>query len=343
MRITNENASFRFQRAALLCLSLLSLPEFAAVQADQVAAADDARIAEGRAIYRYYCYQCHGYGGDARTLASTSLTPAPRDFTATPPGELPVERIVRTLAEGRPGTAMVSFATVLDEAQAEAVALYISSAFLREDPVRAYYHSPENGWTDHERYAPAFPFVTGEIPLTRDWDSLAPTERQGRRLYETACVSCHDRPMSGTPDDGEPWATRAVSYPRRHYSNRADNADLISAASPYAEHDIAPDPTGLSGTAAHGKRLYEDNCAFCHAADGTGRNWIGSFLEPRPRDLTAAEFRLRDDAAALRERIRAGIPGTSMPAWGGVLDDGDLDAIAAYIQEAFGPDTATDH
>lgn len=337
MRITNENASCRLRCAALLCLGLLCLPEIAAVRADQVAAADDARIAEGRAIYRYYCYQCHGYGGDARTLAATSLTPAPRDFTATPPGDLPVERIVRALAVGRPGTAMVSFATVLDDAQAEAVALYIHASFLREDPVQAYYHSPENGWTDHARYAPAFPFVTGEIPLTRDWGRLTPTEQRGRRLYETACVSCHDHPMSGALDDGEPWATRAVSYPRRHYSNRVDSIDLVSRASPYAGHDISPDPTGLSATASRGKVLYEDNCAFCHAADGTGRNWIGSFLEPRPRDLTAPDFRLRDDEGALRERIRAGLPGTSMPAWGAVLDDAEIDAIVAFLQAAFAP------
>lgn len=336
MRITNENASCRFQRAALLCLALLCLPEIAAVQADQVDATDDARIAEGRAIYRYYCYQCHGYGGDARTLAATSLTPAPRDFTATSPGELPIERIVRTLAEGRPGTAMVSFATVLDAAQSEAVALYISSAFLREDPVRAYYHSPENGWTDHARYAPAFPFVTGEIPLTRGWESLTPTEQQGRRLYETACVSCHDRPLSGGPDEGEPWAARAVSYPRRHYSNRSDT-DLVSAASPYAKHDVPPEITALAGDALRGKVLYQANCAFCHAADGTGRNWIGSFLQPRPRDLTDHNFRLRDDEDALRERIRAGVPGTSMPAWGMVLNDAEIDAIVAYLQAAFTP------
>ncbi|HEY5641885.1 MAG TPA: hypothetical protein VIS31_03340, partial [Woeseiaceae bacterium] len=36
----------------------------------------------GEAIYRFYCYQCHGYAGDAQTLASASLSPPPRDFTS---------------------------------------------------------------------------------------------------------------------------------------------------------------------------------------------------------------------------------------------------------------------
>jgi mono/diheme cytochrome c family protein len=40
-----------------------------------------AALAEpaGEAIYRFYCYQCHGYAGDAQTLASASLSPPPRD------------------------------------------------------------------------------------------------------------------------------------------------------------------------------------------------------------------------------------------------------------------------
>ena len=33
---------------------------------------------DGEAIYRFYCYQCHGYAGNAETLASASLSPPPR-------------------------------------------------------------------------------------------------------------------------------------------------------------------------------------------------------------------------------------------------------------------------
>jgi len=338
MRITIEKASVT---CAVLWLALAGSQALAA--GDRGTPPDDGQAAQveaGRDIYRYYCYQCHGYGGDARTLASTYLSPPPRDFTATSPDELTVERIVQVLAEGRPGTAMVSFATVLDDADAEAVASYLRSAFLREEPVKARYHSPENGWPDHERYAPAFPFISGDIPLTRDWEDLTPRQQQGRRLYESACVSCHDRPVSGALEDSEPWAARAVSYPRRHFSHQVDNADLVSGASPYAIHDVAPDLPQLGGEAARGKRLYEANCAFCHAADGTGQNWIGSFLEPRPRDLTAPDFHLREDADALAGRIRMGLPGTSMPAWAGVLGDDDIDAIVAYLQTAFAPPPA---
>lgn len=292
--------------------------------------------ADGEAIYRFYCYQCHGYAGDAATLATANLSPPPRDFTSVGRDELPLERIVHTVLNGREGTAMVSFASVLDEHEARAVAEYIRESFMSEDRIDARYHSPENGWIDHQRYAAAFPFIDGSILLDTPWESLDDAQRRGRRLYESACVSCHDQPNSGAGDDPE-WELRAVSYPRNHFSHREPNHDLISGASPYAQHDIPPDASGLSAQALAGRPLYQDNCAFCHAADGTGRNWIGSFLEPRPRDFTDPDFRLLDDPNALEQRILHGIPGTSMPAWKDVLGAGDIDAVIAYIRESFSP------
>jgi len=317
--------SASIQRIVAIAAAALILPSAALAESD------------GEAIYRFYCYQCHGYAGDAQTLASTSLSPPPRDFTSVAADEFPIERIVETVLEGREGTGMVSFASVLDEADARAVADYIRASFMSADRIDARYHSPENGWTNHERYAEAFPFIDGSMPLSTPWESLDDAQRRGRRLYESACVSCHDQPNTGTSDEPE-WELRAVSYPRDHFSHREPNPDLVSGASPYAKHDIPPDPSALSAEALAGRPLYQDNCAFCHAADGTGRNWIGSFLEPRPRDFTSPGFRLARDAAAMEQRILHGIPGTSMPAWKDVLSPDEIAAIVAYIRESFRPE-----
>lgn len=289
---------------------------------------------DGEAIYRYYCYQCHGYAGNGQTLASASLEPAPRDFTSVTTDELSIERIIATVLGGREGTAMMSFASVLDEDDARSVAGYIQQSFMQPERVDARYHSPENGWTDHDRYAAAFPFIDGSVPLTVPWESLTANQQLGRRLYESACVSCHDQPNTGASGETE-WELRAVSFPRDHFSHRESSTDLVSGASPYAQHDVPPDPAGLSDLALAGRPLYQDNCAFCHAADGTGRNWIGSFLEPRPRDFTDPEFRLLADAAAIEQRVLHGIPGTSMPAWRDVLEPEEIAAIIAYIRESF--------
>ena len=64
-------------------------------------------FADGKEIYRFYCYQCHAYSGNARTLSSTYLDPPPRDFTAETHSSLPEERMLDAVSNGRAGTAMV--------------------------------------------------------------------------------------------------------------------------------------------------------------------------------------------------------------------------------------------
>ncbi len=292
---------------------------------------------DGESVYRFYCYQCHGYSGNAETLASTYLSPKPRDFTAATSTTLPAERMFKTIRDGHPGTAMVGFSSVLTDVEISAVGGYIRASFFGNSAADQKYHSPENGWPDHEKYRAAYPFIDGSIALDTSWSELSPGQRVGRRLYTTACVSCHDQPNS---NGGEAiWETRAVSFPRKHFSHRSPPLDAISAASPYARHEIQVIPEGMTEEESVGLILYAENCAFCHAPDGSGQNWIGSFLNPKPRDFTADSFVLTATPDALREIIKSGKIDTSMPAWRHVLSDTEIDAIIAYISVAFREDT----
>lgn len=289
---------------------------------------------DGKSIYRFYCYQCHAYSGNARTLSSTYLDPQPRDFTAETHESLPAERMLDAVRNGRPGTAMVNFDSVLTDRQIEMVVAYVRDELLGKPDSGEKYHSPENGWDDHDQYRAAFPFVEGDISLDTPEEDLSDEQRAGRALYQSACVSCHDQPNSG---GGRPtWETRAVSYPRRHFSHREAPLDVVSAASPYARHDVPVIPDEMTAQQSQGMQLYQANCAFCHAPDGTAQNWIGSFLEPRPRDFTSADFSLREAPDAFREIVKHGIPNSSMPAWRHVLTDKEIDAIISYIALAFG-------
>ena len=107
--------------------------------------------------------------------------------------------------------------------------------------------------------------------------------------------------------------------------------------SPYSAHDqpvVLKSPTAQQ---RRGEALYLKNCAFCHAADGTARHWIGRFLEPHPRDLTEAAFRAGFDQDRLVQRIEEGLPGTAMPTWRNILKRDEIRAIAVYMEAAFGP------
>ena len=296
-------------------------------------APDDDRHEQGRDIYNYRCYFCHGYSGDAKTLTSTYLNPAPRDFTGSDPQALPRQRMIDVVTSGKPGTAMHGFSRVLSSEEIAAVVDFVRSEFIIAKRPNTRYHTVENGWPDHDRYRQAFPFATGAIPLDTPWQQLSPRQTLGKQLYLTSCITCHDRAVVNS--EGEIWSKQSISYPRNNYSHT--RIDAVSSASIYVKHDIAPALDNLSRQALEGKHLWQQNCAFCHAADGTGENWIGSFLEPKPRNLTDPEFMQTMSGDLLLQRIREGIENTSMPAWKSVLSDIQIRQIISYIDAAFHP------
>ncbi len=288
----------------------------------------------GRRIYNARCYFCHGYSGDARTVAASALDPKPRDFASASPAELDIARIRRAVADGRPGTAMAGFARIMSAEEIARVAAFVFNEFVVNKAVNTRYHTPENGWPNHERYRAAFAFATGEIAVDAPAERLSPQDAAGRRLYLSACVICHDR-ASAVPDE-RAFALRSVSYPPHNYPKSAGP----DAEDPYELHEAAPKLSRLSARERRGESLFQANCAFCHAADGTGRNWIGAFIDPPPPDLTRPGVRARLTPARLREVVLEGVGGTSMPAWKSVLSETEVSAVIAYMERAF-PHPAT--
>jgi cytochrome c oxidase cbb3-type subunit 3 len=247
--------------------------------------------------------------------------------------------MLAAVQEGRPGTAMKSFSTLLTPQEAAAVVDFIRLEFMERGAPNTRYHTRENGWPDHQRYRLAYPFALGTLALDTADDALDAAQRQGKRLFLTSCISCHDR--ARVNDEGAIWDKRALSFPRLHYSHRDANPpptpDTLSGATPYAVHEIPPRLDDLSALEREGEALFQANCAFCHGADGSGKNWIGTFMEPHARDLTDPQFMRQMSRARLRQTIEQGLPGTAMPAWRGVLAPSQMEALGAYIHRAFHP------
>lgn len=294
-----------------------------------LAGGDAALHEQGRAVYNYRCYFCHGYAGDARTLAATYMAPPPRDFTAEP---LSRARIEQALRVGRPGTAMKSFAGVLDAQAMRAVTAFVEREFMRDRAPNTRYHTAANGWPDHGRYAAAFPFARGDLALDTPAEQLDAGQQAGRALFLASCVSCHDR--ARVDDEGPVWSARPVSFPRRGFvpgqPNLPPPVHAVSSASVYARHEIPPTTAGLPPAQQRGAELFQANCAFCHGGDGSGKNWIGQFMQPPARDLT--QYTLQSmPADRLRQRILEGLPGTSMPAWQHVLAPQEIDDLVEFV------------
>lgn len=330
-----------------------ALPQSQEMAAGSVAVAGDLEL--GRRIYNFRCYYCHGYSGNAHTLAATLVAPKPVDFTSISPDSLSRERMLQSIQFGRPGTAMMSFASILQPNEIAAVTDFVRHEFMVAKAENTRYHTEANGWFHHERYAAAFPFALGEIPLDTPWEQLTPQQADGKRLFMTSCVSCHDRARENNEDIH--WDSRPVSYPRNQFSpgdnldaknsqapdarntsldaKNSPSVDAMTSATPYHIHDQPPKLAGLNETEQRGETLFQQNCAFCHAADGTARNWIGSFMEPHPRDLTKSAAMDSMTRTRLRTVIQEGLPGTSMPAWKSVLSDQQVEDVIAYVARAF--------
>jgi len=266
-------------------------------------------------------------------LASSFVSPPPRDFTGVSPEQLKRDVMIAAVRQGVSGTAMMSFSSVLNNKEIDAVVDFVRNEFMRDKKANTKYHTVENGWENHQRYASAFPFALNELPLDTPWEQLTEQQQQGKRLFMSSCITCHDRARVKT--EGAIWESRPLSYPRNNYSHKAPvKVDTTSSATPYSIHEIPPVIASLSEQEKQGQKLFQQNCAFCHSEDGTGKNWIGSFLDAHPRDLTAASMQ-SVTTERLREVIRDGLPGTTMSAWKSVLNEDQIQAIVHYVMKAF--------
>jgi len=245
--------------------------------------------------------------------------------------------MIKTVRDGKPGTAMKSFSRSLDKKEIALVVDFVRENFMRKKAANTAYHSVENGWSNMQIYAQAFPFARGDLALDTPEAALSEDQRRGKFIFMNSCVSCHDRAGS---QQTSPilWEPYAVSYPRNQYSPQQPLAmDALSRGTPYAKHEQKPELDNLSVDERSGEMLFQKNCAFCHAADGSGKNWIGSFLQPHPRNLSNRTFMTTMSRARLRQVIQEGIPGTTMSSWKSVLTKQQIEQLIDYLNRAFGP------
>ena len=110
----------------------------------------------------------------------------------------------------------------------------------------------------------------------------------------------------------------------------------IMASAVFAQGKSAP----AASEAA--KALYIDKCAHCHGVDGAGDGSAAENLLPRPRDFTSGLYKIRSTESGnlptdqdLFEVISNGMPGSSMPAWEGLLSEGERWSLVAQIKTYF--------
>lgn len=84
--------------------------------------------ARGKKIFFANCVVCHGEKGNGQGPAAATMDPKPRNFTSKSEMKgIDEARLRKSITEGRPGTAMVSFAKTLSKQDIEDVIAYIKT------------------------------------------------------------------------------------------------------------------------------------------------------------------------------------------------------------------------
>jgi cbb3-type cytochrome c oxidase subunit III len=191
-----------------------------------------------------------------------------------------------------------------------------------------------------------------------------PPAFEGRRLYVSYCQLCHGtdgkgdgplaRAMQIDPADltttvrarSDTILTKIITGEGRQTITGRDRHNLLSEAMPEwkdifsesqvraliaylrflgsAKHDLMGDPEV-------GLQLYQKYCQVCHGAEGDGDGLMTNLMGIMPMDHTNPNETNSLDNEELVESILDGA-GKFMPAWRGILSQGDVEALVSYIR-----------
>lgn len=121
----------------------------------------------------------------------------------------------------------------------------------------------------------------------------------------------------------------------------AETSSAATMATAYAQEE----DEGLRGMA-----LYRQYCSQCHGEQGDGQGVAAPLLSPKPRDFTAAQYKIRSTPtgelptdADLEMAIREGLPYTAMPAFNWLTAaqvDSLIEVIKSFSEDFQDPDLA---
>src|SRR5246127_1894709 len=106
----------------------------------------------------------------------------------------------------------------------------------------------------------------------------------------------------------------------------------------FAQDSHIQGPKELVGQASSGKQAYRRYCVGCHGPEGDGNGENAAWIDPKPRDFTAAVFKCRSTPTGtlptdedLFNTIGRGVTNSNMPIWN-TFDPQQKADLIAYIK-----------
>lgn len=102
--------------------------------------------------------------------------------------------------------------------------------------------------------------------------------------------------------------------------------------------DASPSPAGTSTSATAGARVFAENCAGCHGANGTGQPGIfpplahNAVVTGDPRKVASIVWHGLQGRITVNGTVYDG----TMPTWGGTLTNQQIADVLTYVRSAWG-------
>ena len=207
-------------------------------------------------------------------------------------------------------------------------------------------------------------FVTLIVVIAPDVSAGPATAYEGRRLYVSYCQLCHGtdgkgngplaKAMKISPSDltttvrsrSDTILMKIITGEGQPTITGRDRHNLLSEAMPEwkdifsesqvrsliaylrflgnSKHDLMGDPEA-------GMHLYQKYCHVCHGVDGDGDGIMTGLIGVMPMDHTNPNETNSLNNEEIVKSILDG-KGRFMPAWRGILNQNDVEALVSYIR-----------
>ncbi|MBK6795403.1 MAG: c-type cytochrome [Acidobacteria bacterium] len=302
-------------------------------------------VAKGRQLFfSSNCYGCHKIEGLSTGALGPDLSEVGKKFK--------VDYLWESVVEPRANIAtsfMPKFNLSDDDVRAMVVFLKsrrgVNFSETSLDRYRATLNKENKG--KGEAPAVAVPPVSGGQPVTSPAapPAAVATASLGEKLInDRSCAACHKigaRDGGVAPDLSFEGLIKDDKWLMEHFRDpRSLVSDSIMPSFGFSNPDYLAMTGYLMGLKTppafnNPEEFYKNTCARCHGDKGDGHGMIAIYLDPYPRDLTKAGFMNSKTEDRLMKSIREGVAGTSMPAWGRVINDDQMRQVFNYIQTTY--------
>jgi mono/diheme cytochrome c family protein len=147
-------------------------------------------------------------------------------------------------------------------------------------------------------------------------------------------------PLSQAYNRPEGLTTTGYMSAEAMMSKKASFVEMTSPAMIDMYQVPRPQGQDLKGAISAGSDVYQTYCNGCHGPnqDGNGPNSVA--LDPKPRNLRDQPFMQAMSYQRIWTSVHKGVPGTAMPRWENVINDGQIQDVICYVLSLTAPTDA---